>query len=110
MCGFAADKIPTASVYSRFIHKLFGHQKLIDDIFENLVGQCYEQLPGFGKCLALDGKAICSHATGRNKTTKKDGCCDIDADYGVKIQGKARRRHPVGESNHLVRLQTAPAR
>lgn len=84
MCGFAADKIPTASVYSRFIHKLFGHQKLIDDIFENLVGQCYEQLPDFGKNLALDGKAIRSHATGRNKTTKKDGRRDLDADYGVK--------------------------
>ncbi len=84
MCGFAADKIPTASAYSRFIQKLFGHQKLVDDIFANLVDQCYEQLPGFGNCLALDGKAIRSHANGRSRTTKKDGRRDLDADCGVK--------------------------
>ncbi len=96
MYGFAADKITTASVCNRFIRKLIGHQKLTDVIFENLVEQCYEQLPGFGKCLALDGKAIRSHATGRNITTKKDGRREIDADYGVKTYKENAKTAPSG--------------
>ncbi len=95
ICGFAEDKVPTPAVYSRFMHKLFGHQKLIDEIFENLVGQCYEQLPGFGKYLALDGKAINTHARSRNEAKKKDGRRDLDADYGVKTyKGKSENGTP----------------
>jgi len=84
LCGFAEDKVPTAAVYSRFMLKLFSHQELIDEIFEKLVGQCYELLPGFGTNLALDGKAIHSHAKSRSKNMTKDGRRDLDADYGVK--------------------------
>jgi len=84
LCGFAEDKVPTAAVYSRFMLKLFSHQEQIDEIFEKLVGQCYELLPGFGTNLALDGKAIHSHAKSRSKNMTKDGRRDLDADYGVK--------------------------
>jgi len=84
ICGFDADKVPTSAVYSRFLAKLFSHQELLDEIFESLVGQCYELLPGFGQQLALDGKAINSHAKSKSKSLKKDGRRDLDADYGVK--------------------------
>jgi len=84
ICGFAEDKVPTPAVYSRFMLKLFSHQELIDDLFENLVGQCSELLPGFGRHLVLDGKAISSYARGRSKAQKKDGRRDLEADYGVK--------------------------
>jgi len=84
ICGFAEDKVPTSAVYSRFMLKLFNHQELIDEIFETLVGQCSELLPGFGRHLVLDGKAINSKAKGRSNLEKKDGRRDLDANYGVK--------------------------
>jgi hypothetical protein len=84
LCGLAEDKVPTSSAYSRFLNNLFNHEELIEEIFERLVDQCYELLPGFGKQLALDGKAINSHARGRSKAESKDGRRDLDADYGVK--------------------------
>jgi hypothetical protein len=84
LCGFAADKVPTSSAYSRFLNNLFSHEELIEEIFESLVRQCYELLPDFGKHLALDGKAINSHARGRSKTGGKDGRRDINANYGAK--------------------------
>jgi hypothetical protein len=84
LCGFADDKVPTASAYSRFLTNLLNHEALISQIFENLVEECYTLLPGFGMNLALDGKAIRTHARGQGKAKKKDGRKDLDADYGVK--------------------------
>jgi IS5 family transposase len=84
LCGLAEDKVPTSSAYSRFLNNLFNHEELIEEIFESLVRQCYELLPGFGKHLALDGKAINSHARGRSKAGGKDGRRDLEANYGVK--------------------------
>ena len=84
LCGLAEEKVPTSSAYSRFLNNLFNHEELIEEIFESLVDQCYELLPGFGKHLALDGKAINSHARGRSKTGGKDGRRDLEANYGAK--------------------------
>ena len=84
MCGFEEDKVPTEWAYSRFLANLFEHQDLINEIFERLVTLCYELLPGFGKHLALDGKAIDSYAKRINKNQKEDGRRDLDADYGAK--------------------------
>jgi hypothetical protein len=62
LCGFdplRADRAaPPAWVWTRFINKLLRHQALIDAIFETLVGRLGALLPGFGRDLALDGKAI----------------------------------------------------
>ena len=84
MCGFENDKIPTPSACSRFLASLFKHRPLINEIFKDLVSQCCELLPGFGKNLALDGKAIDSHAKRENGNKKIDGRRDLDADYGAK--------------------------
>lgn len=84
MCGFNEDKMPSPWAYSRFLVNLFAHQDLIDEIFESLATQCYELLPGFGKHLALDGKAINSYARRASEQQKKDGRRDLDADYGAK--------------------------
>lgn len=83
-CGFAEDKVPTSSVYSRFLDNLFSHEELINEIFESLVKQCYELLPGFGTHLALDGKAINSRARRKNENRNPDGRRDLDADTGAK--------------------------
>ena len=84
LCGLAEDKVPTSSAYSRFLNNLFNQEELIEEIFESLVRQSYELLPGFGKHLALDGKAINSHARGRSKAGGKDGRRDLEANYGAK--------------------------
>lgn len=84
MCGFRNGKIPEAYVYSRFFNKLFKEEKAINQIFNKLVNELEELLPGFGKNLAIDGKAISSLSKRENKNKKKDGRRDLDADCARK--------------------------
>jgi len=84
MCGFKGDTAPPDWVYSRFLTKLFDYKELINEIFDTLVEQCYELLPGFGCNLAMDGKAIDSHARRKKEGLTPDGRRDLDADTGVK--------------------------
>jgi|LSQX01.2.fsa_nt_gb hypothetical protein len=91
MCGFRGGPVPPPWVYSRFLKSLIAHQEIVLEIFENLVKECYRLLPGFGLNLALDGKAINSHA--RPKKEKEgltaDGRRDLDANTGAKsYEGK----------------------
>ncbi|WP_273702586.1 transposase [Thermoanaerobacter sp. A7A] len=79
MCGFRNGKVPEAYVYSRFLRKLFGKEEMINEIFNKLVDELEELLPGFGKSLAIDGKAISSFAKRENKTKGEDGRRDLDA-------------------------------
>lgn len=83
MCGFRG-RVPTASAYSRFLKKLLRHGNLLESIFAELVRKVGERLPGFGRHLAMDSKAISSFAKGRNTNGTPDGRRDIDADYGKK--------------------------
>lgn len=61
-CGFdplRGDRaIPPAWVWTRFIGKLLRHRALIDAMFDALVERLAGELPGFGRDLAIDGKAI----------------------------------------------------
>jgi transposase len=84
MCGFEGHTGPSQWVYTRFLLKLFEHKVLIDEIFDTLVNQCYEVLPGFGRNLAMDGKAIDSHARRNKEGLPPDGRRDLDADIGAK--------------------------
>ncbi|MCJ7843686.1 transposase, partial [Lederbergia sp. NSJ-179] len=84
LCGLEGSVVPPAYVYSRFMKKLIDHEEEIESMFERLVEQISEVLPDFGKTLAIDGKAIQSFATGKNKNQKKDGRRDTDANYGTK--------------------------
>ena len=97
-CGFdlflGERAVPLASVYSRFIKKLFRHQEQIDAMFDELLEALRTVLPGFGKRLAIDSKAIDSH--GRpSKNEEQDGRRDTDADWGTK------RYHGVREDGTL---------
>jgi transposase len=62
ICGFSTLKgvaaIPTKSAYSRFLNCLLNQESLIEEIFNHLVKNLSELLPGFGKNLAFDGKAL----------------------------------------------------
>ncbi len=90
ICGFditlGVKGVPSSSAYTRFLKGLMKHQKEINRMFDNLVETLCEELPDFGKVLAIDGKAIESYARRRRDEDKKpyDGRRDIDADIGVK--------------------------
>ena len=88
LCGFEVEKgidaVPGSWVYSRFLRNLMKHEEEIEGIFEDLVERVKEELPDFGKYLAIDGKAIESHANGKRRKCRKekkeeDGRRDIDA-------------------------------
>ena len=85
MCGFHIHKdVPESYVYSRFLKNLFEKEQMVNDIFDKLVDELEMILPGFGKNLAIDGKAISSLAGGKNKKEEADGRRDTDASWGVK--------------------------
>lgn len=85
ICGFKSNKdVPKAYVYSRFFKKLFKKEEMVNDIFDKLVDELEEILPGFGTNLAIDGKAISSLSCRENKNKKEDGRRDLDANWGTK--------------------------
>jgi len=90
LCGFdlakAAGAVPPAHVYTRFLQLLLRHIGQIEHIFDDLAEQLREELPGFGTNLAMDGKAINSHARPRKglREMSADGRRDTDADFGKK--------------------------
>jgi hypothetical protein len=99
-CGFDVFKgekaVPKPWVYSRFLNKLFKHQKEIDAMFDELVETLRALLPEFGKRLAIDSKAIDSH--GRpSKSEESDGRRDTDADWGAKKYSGVRENGTVWE-------------
>ncbi len=89
--GVAA--VPPAYVFSRFFPLLFSCENHIDQMFEDLVNELKDLLPGFGKILAIDGKAIQSHGNtrGEGADMSPDGRRDIDANWSKKVtKGKNR--------------------
>jgi transposase len=122
VCGFdplkGGDAVPLAWTYSRFLRSLFGHQEAIDAMFDALVELLRRELDGFGAVLAIDGKAIPSHARGRKKKEEEeeeeprqpDGRRETDADWGAKSYTKKAKdgslykkvKHWFGFKLHLV--------
>jgi len=87
ICGFNIFKkkvIPSASAYTRFLKSLIEERQLLTEMFNELVEEAGKILPGFGKHLALDGKAISSFAV---KPGSKEGDFrgDHDADWGKHV-------------------------
>lgn len=97
-CGFSAvlpaeSAVPPPWVYTRFFRQLFRHAALIDAMFDALVESLHGELPGFGRWLAGDGKAIPAHARTRKtdaEVAEPDGRRDTDADWGAKTKRKTR--------------------
>jgi hypothetical protein len=86
LCGFDPSRglgaVPPSWVYSRFLKGLLGCVALIEEIFDRLVEELRGCLPDFGQRLAVDGKALPSHA--RRKGGCGDGRREGDADLGTK--------------------------
>ena len=91
VCGFEVvegeDAVPPSWAYSRFLKSLMDQMELVEGMFDELVELLREELPGFGRRLAVDGKAVRTHARPRRRTEQtpeRDGRRDIDADFGEK--------------------------
>jgi len=94
ICGFygttrklgsaKVELVPPPWTYTRFLKSLMKHEKEINEIFEKLVDELRELLPGFGKDMAIDSKAIASLSNHESKEAKADGRRDKDANYGRK--------------------------
>jgi len=78
------DLVPTSWAYTRFMKSLFKESFLVIEIFGDLVEECREILPGFGKNLALDGKSLPSFA-GKPGRVSGDRRGDHDADWGKHV-------------------------
>jgi hypothetical protein len=93
LCGFDLFKgikaVPSSDAYTNFLKLLLKHSDFVDGIFYDLVEKLGEVLPGFGKTLAIDSKAI------KSRSRKESKCGDLrgesDADKGVKTY-KGKRK------------------
>ena len=76
--------VPSHWNFSRFLGRVVGIEEeggMVSAMIESLRASLFDELPGFGRHLGYDGKAIASHSTGRvagngGKTS------DPDADWG----------------------------
>jgi hypothetical protein len=92
-CGFdplkGLDAVPPPWAYTHFLQSLLAHADRVDAIFDDLVERLRAELPGFGRLLAIDGKALRTHARPRRKDAPvppADGRRDTDADFGRKTK------------------------
>jgi len=87
VCGFnpiqGAEAVPSPWAMSRFLSNVVKLQGMIEKMFDELVDRLGEVLPGFGKHVAFDGKALPSFSTGM-RSTKTGETSDPDADWGAK--------------------------
>jgi hypothetical protein len=87
ICGFnllkGIEAVPSSGAYSRFTRKLIEHKDSIRKMFDELLRICYQQLPGFGENLAIDGKAINSYAKRAGK--KQDTRGEHDAKWAKHV-------------------------
>ena len=78
------DGVPTAWAFSRFLAKVVKLEEetgAVSGMVDALRGRLLAELPGFGRHLGYDGKAVPSRSTGRRKAaTGKTS--DPDADWG----------------------------
>lgn len=101
--------IPKARVFTGFFKKLVKHQKELDEIFENDVKYMYDNLEGFGKDCALDGKLLDSYAKKENKKAsnkKKDNRRDNEASWTCKTyhfkDGTSKSTWHFGYEAHIL--------
>jgi len=95
MCGFETHYIkidddykkilaPSASAFSRFSVRLTNHIDKVNEIFTALLETLYEELPEFGKHLAVDGKILESQANQATNRQRPDKRSESEATWTAK--------------------------
>ena len=117
VCGFDVVRgegaVPPSWVYTRFLKRVLAHHGYVEEMFDGLVEELGGMLGEFGKVLALDGKAIRTHAEPPPRGSRQkraDGRRDVEADFGAKrrrVLGKdgtlyERVRYWFGYKLHLI--------
>lgn len=102
LCGFDLCKgmtaVPSSNAYTNFLTLLMHQTDRVDALFYDLVDQLKAVLPGFGKTLAIDSKAIGSRSRKVSSQTVPDGRGEADADTGVKTYKGKRKDGTLWES------------
>jgi hypothetical protein len=84
-CGFdpvlGEKAVPSKDAYSFMLKKLMKRREDTDRMFDELIQQLKEYLPGLGLHLAIDSKKIESYARGKKETQDSS---DPEADWGHK--------------------------
>ena len=78
------DGVPTAWAFSRFLAKVVKLEEetgAVSGMVDALRGRLLAEVPGFGRHLGYDGKAVPSRSTGRRKAAT-GRTSDPDADWG----------------------------
>lgn len=90
-CGFAPWKLlPQPWNVSRFLSNLLKEEEEIKKMFEKLVGTLMCLLPGFGRELAVDSKAIPSFANKTSDKMKADGAPDRRGEHDAAESEKKK--------------------
>jgi len=87
LCGFdplgGEEAIPSSDAYTRFLKNLMKEQEMIEEMFNALINEAKELLPDLGEHLAVDSKALDTHARGRKDPATSS---DPDANWGKKVK------------------------
>lgn len=88
VCGFdptrGENQVPESWVYTRFQNTLQKHRDQVEVMFSKLLWQLSAELPDLGASLAIDGKAISSHARRSARCDEKDQRGEHEANWGTK--------------------------
>lgn len=98
LCGFdplgGVASIPSSDSYSRFFKNRIREQTVIDTMFDGLIEELKVLLPDLGQHLAVDSKAIETHARARQYPVESS---DPEAGWGRKTKRGERSDGTVWE-------------
>lgn len=108
-CGDRKHLVPPARVFTGFLKSLRKHIKEIDEINEELIKFMYENLEGFGKDCAIDGKYLDSYANKFHKSKSKkedDERAEHEAESSCKTyymkDGTSKKEWHYGFRAHII--------
>lgn len=99
-CGItSADGVPTKFAYSRFMRKLSQpkHVVMVKHIMWKLTQSLYENLPDFGKSVAIDSTDLKAWSNGSKKRV-----ADPDASWAAKLDTSGKKKFYYGYKLHLL--------
>jgi transposase len=99
-CGITSpESVPTKFAYSRFMRKLSQpkYVVMVKDIMRSLTRSLYENLPDFGKSVAIDSTDLKAWSNGAKKPV-----ADPDATWAVKLDTSGKKKFYFGYKLSLI--------